>query len=51
MSHMPEKLKKRVQLVSKFEEIQFEDLEHFPVRYGGTVPNEDFIGSYQEDLF
>lgn len=50
MSHMPEKLKKRVKLVSKFEEVQFQDLEQFPVRYGGTVPNEDFIGSYEESL-
>lgn len=47
---MPEKLKQRVKLVSKFDEVQFQDLEEFPVRYGGTLPNEDFIGSYEVNL-
>lgn len=40
---MPEKLKKRVK-ITKCEDIECMDLENFPVRYGGTVPDEEFIG-------
>lgn len=47
ISHMPDKLKKRVKLTT-FDEIDFMDREDFPVRYGGNVPNEDFIGNYYE---
>lgn len=44
MSHMPEKLKKRVHFYSDFSELDIVDREFLPVDCGGNVEVDKFIG-------
>lgn len=50
MANISEKLKSRVKLYSKFDEMTALDKDNWPAEYGGKVPIKDLVKSLKKEL-